>query len=146
MNILIINGPNLNLLGTREPSIYGKQTYQDLETTLKTHAASLNVTLDIHQTNFEGIIIDLMHHAPSKPYHGIILNAAAFSHYSYAIYDAIKAISIPVINVHLTDPLTREETFRHKDVIAPACLTTFKGKGFQSYIDAITFLQKEVSV
>lgn len=146
MNILIINGPNLNLLGTREPSIYGNQTYQDLETTLKTHASTLNVTLDIHQTNFEGIIMDLLHHAPSKPYHGIILNAAAFSHYSYAIYDAIKAIPIPIVNVHLTDPATREETFRHKDVIESACLATFKGKGFQSYIDALSFLKKEVSV
>jgi 3-dehydroquinate dehydratase-2 len=146
MNILIINGPNLNLLGTREPLIYGNQSYQDLESTLKKYATKLNVTLDIHQTNFEGIVIDLMHHAASKPYHGIILNAAALSHYSYAIYDAIKAISIPVINVHLSDPSTREEPFRHKDVIASACLNTFKGKGFKSYLEAITFLQKEVNV
>ncbi len=146
MNILIINGPNLNLLGTREPTIYGEKTYQDLETTLKDYAASLNIELDIHQTNFEGIIIDLLHHAYSKPYHGIILNAAALSHYSYAIYDAIKAVDVPVVNVHLTDPTTRNEAFRHNDVIEAACLSTFKGKGFRSYQDAITFLQKEVKV
>ncbi|MFW5838343.1 MAG: type II 3-dehydroquinate dehydratase [Bacillota bacterium] len=146
MTILIINGPNLNLLGTREPSIYGHQTYQELETILKRHATSIGATIDIHQTNFEGIMIDLMHHAASKPYHGIIINAAALSHYSYAIYDAIKAIQIPVVNVHLTDPSNREEPFRHKDVIASACLKTFKGKGIQSYVEAMTFLHEEVNI
>ncbi|MFW5865378.1 MAG: type II 3-dehydroquinate dehydratase [Candidatus Izemoplasmataceae bacterium] len=143
MNILIINGPNLNLLGTREPDIYGKYSYKDLEHALKKHARQLNVTVDIHQTNFEGIIIDLLHYAITKPYHGIILNAAALSHYSYAIYDAIKAISIPVINVHLTNPNNRKEVFRHNDVIKDACLKTFKGEGIQSYLNAMSFLHKE---
>ena len=140
MTILIINGPNLNLLGTREPTIYGNKSYEDLKTDLQTHAKKLAMTIDIYQTNFEGIIIDLMHHAHHKPYDAIIINGAALSHYSYAIVDAISAIDIPVINVHLTDPLKRKESFRHTDVIALASEITFKGKGFNSYIDALDYI------
>ncbi len=145
MTILIINGPNLNLLGIREVELYGHSTYQDLETFLKRHAEALDIKIEIHQTNFEGIVIDLMHYALHKSYDGIIVNAAALSHYSYAIYDAIKAIPIPVISVHLTDPEKRDESFRHRDVIAPACVTTYKGHGFDSYRLALEHLAKEVT-
>ena len=144
MHILIINGPNLNLLGKREPSIYGSKTYPDLEKALNDAALSLNITVEIHQTNLEGIIIDLLHYAEHKNFQGVILNAAAYSHYSYAIYDAIKAIDIPVVNVHLTDPTKRSEAFRALDVIEPAALKTFKGNGFKSYLDALSYLTKDV--
>ncbi len=144
MRILIINGPNLNLLGTREPEVYGTDTYADLDTFLRAEAKELNIDITIRQSNYEGAILDLMHHAASERYEGIILNAAAYSHYSYAIRDGIKAISIPVVNVHLTDPASRPEAFRHTDVIKPVCVATIKGKGFVGYVDALRLLTKEV--
>ncbi len=144
MHILIINGPNLNLLGSREPSIYGNKSYKDLEKYLHECAQSLAITIEIHQSNLEGIIIDLLHYAKHKNFQAVILNAAAYSHYSYAIYDAIKAINLPVINVHLTDPSNRSEAFRKVDVLKAASLKTFKGEGFESYKKALIYCKKEV--
>ncbi len=140
MRILIINGPSLNLLGVREPEIYGHNTYLDLESTLNRFAKENKLELDIHQTNYEGIVIDLLQHAHHKNYDAVLLNAAALSHYSYAIYDAIKSIRIPVIEVHLTNPKNRPETFRHISVIEPVCIKTFSGEGFNSYINALRYL------
>ncbi len=140
MRILIINGPNLNLLGQREPHLYGHETYQDLETRLQDKAAALNVEVDIRQTNFEGIILDLCHYAQQEAFDGIILNAAALTHYSYALYDAIQAIDVPVVEVHLTDPKTRKEHWRHTSVIEKACIRTFSGQHFKSYEQALDFL------
>ena len=137
MNILILNGPNLNLLGTREVAIYGTMTYAELENELRSYSESLDVTVDIKQSNLEGILIDMLQYAKHMGFHGVLLNAAAFTHYSYALYDAIKAIDLPVYEVHLSDPDTREEPFRHTSVIRDACKATFKGEGLMSYKKAI---------
>lgn len=143
MKLLVINGPNINLLGVREVSIYGHKTYEDLETYLHDAAKDFNIDIEIHQTNLEGIIIDLLHYAYFKKMDGVILNAAAYTHYSYAIKDAIKAIPVPVVEVHLSDIKTREESFRHKSVIEDVCEKTFSGNGFLSYLDAIQYLVKK---
>ncbi len=139
MKFLVINGPNLNLLGTREVDIYGKKTYQDLTKQLKQWAKALKVKIKVYQTNYEGKIIELLHHAMKKKYAGIILNPAAYTHYSYAIYDAIKAINIPVVEVHLTNIYNRED-FRKISVIKDACINSFYGEGFNSYLKAMQFL------
>ena len=141
---MIINGPSLNMLGQREVDIYGKKTYQDLENTLKDYAKEQGLTLSIYQSNYEGIIIDLLQLAHQESFDAVLLNAGAFTHYSYALYDAIKSIHPKVIEVHLTDPLLREETFRHHSVIEKACQKTFKGLGFMSYIKALEYVKKEL--
>lgn len=140
MKYLIINGPNLNLLGMREVNIYGTKTYQDLKRFLKDSAKQLQVKIKVVQTNSEGKIVTLLQKANHK-YDGVILNAAAYTHYSYAIYDAIKAINIPVIEVHLSDITTRED-FRKKSVIKDACANSFYGEGFLSYQKALQYLKE----
>lgn len=142
MNILILNGPNLNLLGTREVEIYGTMTYETLEATLKNHGRSIGASVDIKQSNLEGILIDMLQYAEHMGFEGVLLNAAAFTHYSYALYDAIKAIPLPVYEVHLSDPDTRDETFRHTSVIRDACRKTFKGEGIDSYKKALDDMVK----
>ena len=137
MNILIINGPSLNLLGKREPEIYGTMSYGELVKNLETYCEDRHIDVDIKQTNLEGIMIDMLHYASHMGFDAVVLNAAAFTHYSYAIYDAIKAIEVPVYEVHLSDPDTRDETFRHTSVIRSACKATFKGEGIMSYKKAI---------
>jgi 3-dehydroquinate dehydratase-2 len=140
MNILVLNGPNLNMLGLREPEIYGNNTYQDLESYIKNLEPIYNITTDIKQSNLEGILIDILHYANDK-FDGVILNAGAFTHYSYALYDAIKSISIPVVEVHLSD-ITKREEFRKISVIKDACVASFMGLGFQSYEEGIKELLK----
>ena len=144
MNILILNGPNLNMIGLREPEIYGTKTYEDLENYLKGLESVYNVTLDIKQSNLEGILIDLLHYGNDR-FDGVILNAGAFTHYSYALYDAIKSIQIPVIEVHLSDVNNREE-FRKKSVIRDACITNIMGLGFKSYEEGIKYLLREGAI
>lgn len=141
MNILVLNGPNLNMIGIREPEIYGSKTYQDLELFLKDLASEYHFNLDVKQSNLEGILIDLLQYANDR-FDGVILNAGAFTHYSYALYDAIKSIQIPVVEVHLSDINNREE-FRKISVIRPACKTSFMGKGFISYKEALQYLLEE---
>ncbi|MCK5388752.1 MAG: type II 3-dehydroquinate dehydratase [Candidatus Izimaplasma sp.] len=141
MNILILNGPNINMIGKREPEIYGTKTYEDLENYLKSLEPIYNITLDIKQSNLEGILIDLLHYGNDR-FDGVILNAGAFTHYSYALYDAIKSIQIPVVEVHLSDINNREE-FRKKSVIRDACITNIMGLGFKSYEEGIKYLLKE---
>ena len=140
MNILVLNGPNLNMLGKREPEVYGNRTYSDLEKYIKGFEESYGVTIDIKQSNLEGILIDLLHYGDEK-FDGVILNAGAFTHYSYALYDAIKSISIPVVEVHLTD-ITKREEFRKISVIKEACIASFMGLGFQSYEEGLKTLLK----
>ena len=140
MNILILNGPNLNMLGIREPEIYGSKTYADLEEYCKNFEQTYPVTIDIKQSNLEGILIDILHYA-NDFYDGVILNAGAFTHYSYALYDAIKSINIPVVEVHLSDINTREE-FRKVSVIRNACIGSIMGLGFQSYEEGLKLLLK----
>lgn len=140
MNILILNGPNLNMLGLREPEIYGNNTYQDLKDYILSLEAVYNITTDTKQTNYEGILIDIIQYA-NDHYDGVLLNAGAFTHYSYALYDAIKSISIPVVEIHLSDINNREE-FRKISVIKDACIASFIGLGFQSYEEGIKELLK----
>ena len=131
----MINGPNLNLLGTREPEIYGSTTLADINEMLKTRADECGVDLDFIQSNIEGEIVTAVQKA-SGVYDFILLNAAAFTHYSVAIRDAIAAISVPVIEIHLSNVHAREE-FRHHSVIAPVVMGQISGFGVDSYIAAL---------
>ena len=140
MNILILNGPNLNMLGIREPEVYGSQSYEDLEKYILSLESIYGVTTDTKQTNYEGILIDLIQYA-NDHYDGVILNAGAFTHYSYALYDSIKSVNIPVVEVHLSD-ITKREDFRKISVIKDACVNTFMGFGFESYKKGIEELIK----
>ncbi|MBQ7224297.1 MAG: type II 3-dehydroquinate dehydratase [Clostridia bacterium] len=134
MKILVINGPNLNMLGKREPEIYGNRTLDDINADLIKKYEKVQFTF--YQSNCEGAIIDAIHNASED---GIILNAGAYTHYSYAIHDAIKSVSVPVVEVHLSNIYKREE-FRHKSVIASACVGSICGFGEQSYELAVTAL------
>lgn len=136
--ILVIHGPNLNLLGTREPEIYGRMTLKELNSSLNRYAKPKKVTLKIVQSNWEGEIIDLIQKAKGK-FDGIIINPAAYTHYSIAIYDTILAVGIPTVEVHLSNIYKREE-FRRKSVIAPACVGQICGLGWKSYILGIDAL------
>lgn len=138
MKILVMNGPNLNLLGEREPGIYGDNTLDAINGRLKAFGEKHGAELDFFQSNHEGALIDALHDARSK-YDSVILNAGAFTHYSYAIRDAIAAIKIPVIEVHLSNVHAREE-FRHTSVISPVCKGTIAGFGEQSYFMALGYL------
>jgi len=136
MNILIINGPNLNLLGKREPSIYGNSSFEEYLEKLKSEFPG--ITLVYFQSNHEGEIIDKIHKADGKC-QGIILNAAAFTHTSIAIADSISAVSVPVIEVHISNIYKREK-FRHKSFIAPYCVGSISGFGLNSYKLAVMSL------
>lgn len=142
MNILVLNGPNLNMLGVREPELYGYQTYKDLEEFIKEVCNNLSIKVDIKQSNLEGIMIDILHWANDN-FEGVILNAGAFTHYSYALYDAIKSIKIPVVEVHLTD-INKREDFRKVSVIRDACIGSVMGLGFKSYEEGMKLLLNEV--
>lgn len=136
--IIVIHGPNLNLLGEREPGIYGNDTFDSINNEIAENAKSNGFEIEVFQTNLEGGIIDMLHEARLK-FDGVILNAGAYTHYSYAIRDAISAIKIPVIEVHLSNIHAREE-FRHTSVIAPACVGQIAGFGKNSYMLAISAL------
>jgi len=131
MNILVLNGPNLNFLGKREPEIYGNKTYTQLENYCKDFEKEFNLSIDVKQSNLEGILIDILQYADSK-YDGVLLNAGAFTHYSYALYDCIKSLHIPVVEIHLSDIMNRED-FRKTSVIKDACIDSVFGFGFESY-------------
>ncbi len=138
MNIIIINGPNLNLLGKREPSIYGNLSFEEyLNELIK---AFPDVKINYFQSNHEGEIIDKIHVSDVK-YQGIILNAAAYTHTSVAIADAISSVSVPVIEVHISN-IYKRETFRHKSFIAPFCIGSISGFGLDSYRLAVLSLIK----
>lgn len=136
-HILILNGPNLNRLGKREPDVYGTDTLTDLEQKLFQFAEGIQTELTFFQSNHEGDLIDALHEAEEQ-YDGIVLNPGAFSHYSYAIRDAVAAISIPVIEIHLSNPHARE-AFRHRSVIAPVARGQITGIGFEGYKLAICY-------
>ncbi len=138
MKYLIINGPNLNLLGVREPGIYGSGTYSDLCDLISKKADELNVSVDFYQSNHEGAIIDKIHEAMGK-YHGIVINPGAYTHYSYAILDAIKAVKVPTVEVHISDIHSRE-SFRSVSVTAAACIAQISGQGFFGYCQALEIL------
>jgi len=134
--ILVLNGPNLNLLGTREPEIYGYDTLDDIAERMEDVASRSHVDIDFRQSNHEGHLVDWLHEAQEEAMHAVILNAGAFTHTSVALYDAIKAIKVPVIEVHLSNPHKREE-FRHKSYIGMAAKGTIAGFGAMSYMLAL---------
>ena len=138
MNILVINGPNLNLLGTREPEIYGTETLEELMMWIETSPQSSEHSFKFYQSNHEGEIIDTIQDERHWA-NGLLINPAAFSHYSYAIRDAISSIEIPAIEVHISDIHNREE-FRQKSVISPVCLDQVVGLGKDSYIRGLELL------
>lgn len=140
MKILIINGPNLNLLGKREPTIYGDVSFESYLNRLKAHFDG--VEIDYFQSNVEGEIINELHRSDGI-YHGVVLNAGAYTHTSIAIADAIGAISVPVVEVHLSCILSREE-YRHVSLIAPKCKGSIMGFGMQSYLLGILSLIEKV--
>lgn len=137
--ILIINGPNLNLLSVREPGIYGTQTLEEINENITSYAKGLDIKCDFFQSNSEGNIIDAVH-SVIKDYDGCIINAGAYTHYSYAILDAIKAVGKPFIEVHLSNVNARED-FRHTSVIAPACVGSIAGFGKNSYFLAVNAMK-----
>ena len=138
--ILIINGPNLNLLGTREPEIYGKTTLKDIETQLQTRAEKLNVEIECFQSNPEGEIVDKIHSAKNN-FDAIIINPAAYTHTSVAIRDAFASVDIPTIEVHISNVYSREE-FRHNSLIAPVVVGQIAGLGIQGYLLALEYFSK----
>ena len=140
MKILVINGPNLNMLGIREPQIYGSQTYEDLCEFIKNHCDSIGVSVDFFQSNHEGALVDKIQEAYGK-IDGIVINPGAYTHTSVALLDAVKSVGIPTVEVHISDPDTREE-FRKISYIRLACVKTIKGLGFKGYTDAVDFLVK----
>jgi 3-dehydroquinate dehydratase-2 len=135
MKFLIINGPNLNLLGRREPGIYGDQSYEALCARIREHAAAHQSTADCFQSNHEGAIIDAIH-AADGVYDAIIINPAAYTHYSYAILDALKAVDVPAYEVHISH-IGQREPFRAVSVTAPACVGQLYGHGFDGYLMAM---------
>lgn len=138
MKILVINGPNLNMLGIREPGIYGKNTFADLLTLLENTATELGVVLEQYQSNHEGDLVDKIQWAYGKV-DGIVINPAAYTHTSVAILDALKAVSIPAVEVHISDVDSREP-FRQISYAGMACKKTIKGHGFQGYREAMQYL------
>ena len=135
MKILVINGPNLNMLGIREPEIYGDETLEDLMEYVRDYCKPGNVAVDFFQPNHEGDIIDTIQAALGR-YDGIIINPAAYTHTSIAIPDAIRSVNLPAVEVHLSDINNRED-FRKISFTASACIATVAGKGFDSYTDAV---------
>lgn len=138
MRIIVINGPNLNMLGTREPQIYGNETLDDINEKIHKFGESISVETDFFQSNIEGEIINKIHQCKDK-YDAAIINAGAYTHYSYAIRDAISTISIPFVEVHMSNVYARED-FRHKSIISPVCKGVICGFGANSYLAALSAL------
>ena len=140
MNILVINGPNLNMLGIREPALYGTGTYEALCDQIKAHCDTKNIQVDFYQSNHEGCLVDKIQEAYGN-YDGIVINPAAYTHTSIAILDALKAVSIPTVEVHISDVSTRE-SFRQISYAGLACCKTIKGHGLDGYREAIVYLEQ----
>ncbi len=134
--VYVLNGPNLNLLGMREPEVYGSDTLDDIAGMLEDRGRELGLEIDMRQSNHEGHLVDWLHEAQAEGAKAVLLNAAAYTHTSVAVLDAIKAITTPVIEVHLSDPETREE-FRHHSYVALGAVDVVKGLGAQSYVVAL---------
>ncbi|GGN49650.1 3-dehydroquinate dehydratase [Novosphingobium indicum] len=134
--VYVLNGPNLNRLGKREPGIYGSQTLEDIAALLVERGQALDCDIEMRQTNHEGHLVDWLHEADDEGAHAVLLNAGAYTHTSVAVLDAIRAISVPVIEVHLSNPHTRE-AFRHVSWVGQAAKGTIAGFGAQSYLLAL---------
>ncbi len=139
MHILVINGPNINMLGIREPDIYGKSTYADLCRMITAKAEEMNVTVELFQSNHEGAIVDKIQEAYGKA-DGIVINPAAYTHTSIAILDALKAVAIPTCEVHISDVNSRED-FRKISYVGMYAEKTFAGYGFDGYVMAVEYLK-----
>jgi 3-dehydroquinate dehydratase-2 len=140
MKLLVINGPNINMLGLREPDIYGKKSYHDLLDYIRASCAEAGVEAELFQSNSEGAIVDIIQWA-YQHVDGIVINPAAYTHTSIAIMDALKAIGLPAVEVHISDVNSREE-FRRHSYASYACIKTIAGKGFEGYKEAILFLKE----
>lgn len=138
MNILVINGPNLNMLGIREPDVYGKATYEDLCVLIRNHAEKIGVDVEIFQSNHEGDLVDKIQSAYGKV-NGIVINPAAYTHTSVALLDALKAVGIPAVEVHISD-VTKREEFRQISYVRLYCDRTIAGRGFDGYLEAMDYL------
>lgn len=138
MKILVINGPNLNMLGIREPEIYGSKTYADLCGMIAAYCEEKQIEVRFYQSNHEGCLVDTIQEAYGKV-DGIIINPGAYTHTSVALLDAVKTVNIPTVEVHISDPDEREE-FRKVSYIRAACIATVKGKGFDGYLEAVDTL------
>ena len=143
MKILVLNGPNMNMLGIRQPEIYGRTSYADLVEMIRTEAEELNVEVDFFQSNPEGALVDAIHQAYFDQVDGIIINPAAYTHTSVALLDAVKAVGIPTVEVHVSDPDSREE-FRHISYIRAACVKTISGHGLPGYLEALHYLAQSL--
>lgn len=141
MKMLVINGPNLNMLGIREPAIYGSGAYTELLELIRAHAERRGAEVSFFQSNHEGALVDAIQQAYFDGVEGIILNPAAYTHTSVALLDALKAVAIPTVEVHISDVAARED-FRQISYVRPACIATVTGRGFAGYLDAVDILLK----
>ena len=139
MKILVMNGPNLNLLGVREPDIYGKETYETLIKKIQAHADERGVEVAFVQSNHEGTLVDEIHRAFFEGWDGIVIYPGAYTHTSIALLDAVKATKMPTVEIHISDPDTRED-FRHVSYIRAACIATVAGHGTNGYLEALDLL------
>ena len=143
MKILVINGPNLNMLGIREPSVYGTETYATLCERIQRHADERGVAVEIYQSNHEGDLVDAVQRAYGTA-DGIVINPAAYTHTSVALLDALKAVGLPAVEVHISDVSKREE-FRQISFVRQACIATIAGHGFNGYVEAIDLLSEKAA-
>ena len=141
MKILVLNGPNLNMLGTREPAIYGSGTYDDLQQMIRTHAEKCGVEVLFYQSNHEGALVDAIQQAYFDGVDGIVFNPGAYTHTSVALLDALKTVGIPTVEVHISNVAKRED-FRQISYVRAACVATVMGKGFTGYTEALDILAK----
>lgn len=139
MKLLVLNGPNINMLGIREPDIYGRETYDMLLEMIRTHCAERGIEVECYQSNHEGDLVDKIQAAYFEKVDGIVFNPAAYTHTSVAILDAVKAVSIPTVEVHISDVESRDE-FRRVSFIREACVAMICGRGLKGYLDAIDLL------
>ena len=144
MKLLIINGPNLNLLGLREPDVYGSRNYAELVRMIDRHAVELGVECVVFQSNHEGAIVDRIQQAYYEGVDGVVINPAAYTHTSVALLDALKAVSIPAVEVHISNVSERED-FRQISYVRLAAIATIAGKGFEGYLEAMDLLKERLS-
>lgn len=144
MKLLVLNGPNLNMLGIREPDIYGKKTYKDLVALVESHCAEKSVEVKCIQNNSEGGLIDIIHQAYFDGVNGIVFNPGGYTHTSVAILDALKAVNIPTVEVHISE-ISKRESFRQVSYVSYFACKTIVGHGFDGYIEGIDYLLEKVS-
>ena len=143
MKILVINGPNLNMLGIREPEVYGSETYEDLCRQIQDYCTQKNIQVALYQSNHEGDLVDRIQQAYFEGMAGIVINPGAYTHTSIALLDAVKAVGIPTVEVHISQ-VSQREAFRQVSYIRSACVATVTGKGFGGYLEAIDILTEKI--